>query len=94
MADLKTVEKVAALAMINISGKEKEKIQSQLLKIIDYVDKLKELNVDNVEPMKGLDSHRNVFREDEAFSFSEQEVILENSPLREGTFFRIPKVID
>ncbi len=93
MTDLKTVEKVVALAMIDINDEDKLKMQHQLSKIIDYVDKLKELNVEDIEPMRSLDCQRNVFREDKDFSFLEREVILENAPSREGAFFKIPKVI-
>ena len=54
MPDKKIVEYVANLARIGIDPNETEYLSSQLSKILDFIDKLKELNVDGVEPMRGL----------------------------------------
>jgi aspartyl-tRNA(Asn)/glutamyl-tRNA(Gln) amidotransferase subunit C len=94
MPDKKIVEYVANLARIGISADETEYLSSQLSKILDYIDKLKELNVDNVEPMRGLNLANNIFRKDEAIDSAVCEDILKNSPSREGNYFKIPKVIE
>ena len=94
MADKKKVEYLANLARIAITENQKSFLGSQLSKIIEYIDKLKELNVEGVEPMRGLHIPKNVFREDKVNPYSGKENILKNSPLREGDYFKVPKVIE
>ncbi|MBN3041082.1 MAG: Asp-tRNA(Asn)/Glu-tRNA(Gln) amidotransferase subunit GatC [Candidatus Omnitrophica bacterium] len=94
MVDKKTVEYVAELARIKVDPEQKEYLAGQLSKILEYIDKLKQVNTDNVEPMREVNQHRNVLRKDEAVSFSGQQDILNNAPSRFETYFKIPKVIE
>lgn len=94
MIDKKIVEYVANLARIGINARETEYLSSQLSKILDHIDKLKELNVDNIEPMRGLNLTNNIFRKDEVADSNLKEDILKNAPSREGDYFKIPKVIE
>tara|TARA_Y100000031_G_C7993166_1_gene280144 strand:- start:202 stop:486 length:285 start_codon:yes stop_codon:yes gene_type:complete len=94
MIDKKIVEYVAGLANIEIGDDQKESLKLELSKIIDYIDKLKKLDTENVKPMRALHSKRNVFREDKAKSSGLKSEILNNAPLREGDHFKIPKVIE
>lgn len=94
MIDKKTVEYVANLTRIEISESEKVCLGNQLAKIINYIDKLKELNVKGIEPMRGLHREKNILRKDEIKSFSFKEDILVNAPLRMGDYFKIPKVME
>ncbi|MBD3264690.1 MAG: Asp-tRNA(Asn)/Glu-tRNA(Gln) amidotransferase subunit GatC [Candidatus Omnitrophica bacterium] len=94
MSKKKIVEYVSELARIRIDPQEKECLGNQLSRIIDYIDKLKELDAEDVIPMRGLHIERNVFREDKAGSFESKKSILDNAPLREGDYFKIPKVIE
>ena len=94
MVDKKQVEYVANLARIEILASEAEYLGGQLSKILGYIDKLKELDVDNVAPMRGLNMQNNIFRNDEVKASDTKETILENSPQREGDYFKIPKVIE
>ncbi len=94
MSDKKQVEYVANLARIGISAEESESLASQLSKILGYIDKLKELDVSGIEPMRGLHLENNIFRKDEAMDSGTQEDILKNAPAREGNYFKIPKVIE
>ena len=94
MADKKSVEYVANLARIRITSEEKDSLAEQLSKIIGYIDKLKELDVEGVEPLRGASISRDVFREDKVIPSNCREDILKNSPSREGDYFKIPKVIE
>lgn len=94
MTDKESVEYVADLARIEITEEEKSFLNSQLFKIIDYIDKLREVDTDGVELMRGLHIQRNVFREDKVKPSSSKTNILKNSPLREGDYFKIPRVIE
>lgn len=93
MIDKKNVEHVAALARIKIDEAEKSSLQAQLSKIIDYIDKLKKLDTEHVEPLRGLHACGNVFREDSPRTSGAKERILSNSPSREGEYFKVPRVI-
>lgn len=94
MADEKIVEYIAGLARISVEDEEKERLGIQLSKIIEYIDKLKEVDVRGIEPMRGLHTERNVFRKDEVEEFAGKEEILKNSPSSEDGCFKIHKVID
>lgn len=93
MADERNVEYIANLARIRIASEEKNSLEEQMSKIIGYIDKLKELDVEGVEPLRGVSSLRDVFREDKVIPSNCREDILKNSPSREGDYFKIPKVI-
>lgn len=94
MADKRSVEYVANLARITITEAQNDYLGEQLSKIIDYIDKLKEVDIEKVEPMRGLHTKRNVFREDKALESYSKHDILKNSPLTEGNYFKIPKVME
>ena len=61
----KLVKYVANLARINLDDAQGQSLGNQLVSILDYIDKLKEVDVDGVEPMRGLHADHNVFRQDE-----------------------------
>jgi len=91
--DKSKVEYVANLARIALTEEEKEKFSEQLGKIIEYVEKLNELDTKDVEPMAHATGLVNVFREDKPTSSLPVEEALKNAPDREGNFFRVPKVV-
>ena len=92
--DKKTVEYVANLARINLAEEEKKSLIAQLSKIFDYIDKLKELDTESIKPMRNLHQAQGVLRKDEARPSDYRDRILNNSPSREGDYFKIPKVIE
>ncbi|MCK5494634.1 MAG: Asp-tRNA(Asn)/Glu-tRNA(Gln) amidotransferase subunit GatC [Candidatus Omnitrophica bacterium] len=94
MVNKQNLEHVSNLASIEIEEDKKEFFAAQLSKIINYIDKLKELDVRGVEPMRGLHVKGNVFREDKVKDFIHNEDILQNAPLSQDGYFKIPKVID
>lgn len=94
MIDKKTVEYVAELARINISEEEKAKLLPQLSKILDYIDKLKEIDTKDVEPTRGYLLETNILRKDEVVKFPFSKDILNNAPSHEEGHLKIPKVIE
>jgi len=62
--DKKDVEHIAGLARIKLGEKEKEKMASELGVILGYIDKLKEVNTDGVEPISNITGLENVLRKD------------------------------
>jgi aspartyl-tRNA(Asn)/glutamyl-tRNA(Gln) amidotransferase subunit C len=91
---VKEIEHIANLSRITLTVDEKNTFAKQLTNILDYIEKLNELDTDEVQPMAYATSLKNVFREDEIkSSFSRQE-ILELSPSCANGFFKVPKVIE
>ncbi len=87
------VEKIAKLARIVLDDREKEELTGQMNEILAYIDKLNELDTDNIEPMSHPLDLKNVFREDELKESLPQEKALENAPSKTDKFFKVPKVI-
>ncbi len=94
MVDKKTVEYVSNLARIAVSEQQKEYLSGQLSKILGYIDKLKELNTDGIEPLRTLNQKRDVLRDDLKQQCGLRESILGNVPSRRDDYFKIPKVIE
>ena len=91
---IKEIEHIANLSRITLTVEEKNTFAKQLTNILGYIEKLNELDTDEVQPMAYATSLKNVFREDKSkSSFSRQE-ILELSPSSVNGFFKVPKVIE
>jgi aspartyl-tRNA(Asn)/glutamyl-tRNA(Gln) amidotransferase subunit C len=87
------VEKLAHLARLKFNEEEKQEIKSDLQRMISFVEKLNELNLDGVEPLLHLSDEVNVLREDEIKGSVSREDALKNAPLNDGEFIKVPKVI-
>jgi aspartyl-tRNA(Asn)/glutamyl-tRNA(Gln) amidotransferase subunit C len=96
---IKEVEHIAKLAKLRFTEAEKTKLQIELNTVLEYIDKLNELNLENVEPLENINEHfENVFREDKAKKCLTHEEALKNAPAKvetsEGGFFKVPKVLN
>ena len=87
------VEKVAQLAKLTFTEEEKQRFTEQLAQIVAYVEKLGELDLDDVEPTSHVIELTNVMREDRVEPWLTQEEALMNAPARKLGFFSVPKVI-
>jgi aspartyl-tRNA(Asn)/glutamyl-tRNA(Gln) amidotransferase subunit C len=87
------VEKIADLARLKLNEDEKEKMTGQLNLILDYMEKLNELDTDQVEPLAHAQELYNVFRDDVVKPSLPVEKALENAPERVDNYFKVPKVI-
>jgi aspartyl-tRNA(Asn)/glutamyl-tRNA(Gln) amidotransferase subunit C len=89
------IDHVAKLARLSFGEKELEGFISQLNEILQYVDKLDELDTANVPPTSHMFFTKTPMREDKVRTEpSPIEKILENAPQREGTFYVVPRVIE
>ena len=93
MIDDKVVQYIANLARIDIKEEELSFFGGQLSKIISYIDKLKEVNVEGIDILAEISESTNVFREDNPSVFKEKEIIIANFPAEENNCIRVPKVI-
>lgn len=88
------VKYTADLARIKLNDEELEILAVQLQKIVDFIDKLKALDISEIEPTSHVLPIHNVFRQDELTPSLKTEDTLKNAPSKEGNFFKVPKVID
>jgi aspartyl-tRNA(Asn)/glutamyl-tRNA(Gln) amidotransferase subunit C len=89
----KQVEHIAELARLNLDENELEEYTTQLNQILEYVEKLNELDTENVKPLSHPVEGTNVFREDELKPSISREEALKNAPSKDEEFFKVPKVI-
>ena len=88
------VKRLADLARIAITEDEAEKFTEHLKSITTYVDQLKEVDTEGVEPtIHGLDM-KNVMREDKPEKWTTQEEVLKNAPDHQDSQFRVPSILE
>jgi aspartyl-tRNA(Asn)/glutamyl-tRNA(Gln) amidotransferase subunit C len=87
------VNKLAHLSRLQFNDEEKEEIKNDLKRMILFVEKLNELNLEGVEPLLHMSGEVNVFRADEVGGSISREEALKNAPLHDEQFFKVPKVI-
>ncbi|MDP8214872.1 MAG: Asp-tRNA(Asn)/Glu-tRNA(Gln) amidotransferase subunit GatC [Candidatus Euphemobacter frigidus] len=90
---LSDVEKVARLARLGISPKDKENFERQLNNILLYMEKLDELDTGDCEPLAHVLPLKNVLREDRVREGLGQDEALKNAPEKKDGFFIVPPVI-
>ena len=94
MISREEVQHVARLARLHLTDEEAERMREQLDAILEYVDKLRELDVGGVEPTAHAVPLINVMRDDALAPSLPQEAALANAPDRAGEFFRVPRIIE
>lgn len=91
---VKEVKKVAVLARLELSESDLAQMAGQLSAILDYVDQLKQVATDGVEPLAHPLNIHNIFREDEPGESLSVDAALANAPDRRDNFFGVPAVLD
>ena len=89
----KDVEHIAELARLKFADAELDSYTDQLNEILNYMEKLNELDTENVEPLSHPVEGNNVFRADEIKSSITTEEALKNAPQKDEQFFHVPKII-
>jgi aspartyl-tRNA(Asn)/glutamyl-tRNA(Gln) amidotransferase subunit C len=92
--DRAQLDKIAHLSRLEFDEKDAEKMMKDMTAIVDWVEKLKELNTDGVEPLTTMSYEVNMFREDEVREHLSHERALANAPKKDKDYFRVPKVIE
>jgi aspartyl-tRNA(Asn)/glutamyl-tRNA(Gln) amidotransferase subunit C len=87
------VNNLANLARLQFNEGEKEIIKKDLQRMIQFVDKLNELDTTGVQPLLHMTDAINVLREDKVEGSISREEGLKNAPDTDGVFFKVPKVI-
>ena len=87
------VQKTAHLARLSFEENAEEDMINDLQKMVDWVDRLKEVNTDNVEPLTGMSGEKNAFRSDVPGDHIPRDKALKNAPRHNSEYFKVPKVI-
>ena len=91
--DKKLISKLEKLSRLELSEEESASIQNDLNNILRMVEKLEELETENVEPLLHVTEGENVLRSDEIKNQLSTDEALANAPERDEHFFKVPKVI-
>lgn len=87
------VAHIASLAKLSFSDEEKVQMAKELDAVLTYIEKLNELDTENVEPLSHTSELTNVMRSDEVKSSLSPDEAVDNAPNKQGSFFKVPKVI-
>ena len=91
--DKASVERLAHLSRLEFSEKEKEDMLQDMNKIMAFVEKVNELDLDGVEPLIYMIEEENVMRADQVVEQVTRDEALKNAPSRDTDYFRVPKVL-
>lgn len=89
-----TIDYVGILAKLELSDEEKEQAKKDMGSMLDYIDKLNELDTTGVEPMSHVFPVNNVFREDIVTNGDQREQMLANAPQKKDGTYMVPKTFD
>lgn len=89
-----TIEYVGILAKLELSEEEKQSAKRDMGRMLDYIDKLNELDTEGVEPMSHAFPVMNVFREDEVTNGDGSAETLRNAPEEKDTMFMVPRTFE
>ena len=92
--DESTIKKLAGLSKLKFSEEEMKLITEDMTKMVDFINKLEEVDTENVSPLIHVNEEFNNWREDEVAEMLSQKAALLNSPQKDSTYFKLPKVLD
>lgn len=92
--DAATVRRIALLARIKVEDGEVEHLQGEINSILGFVEQLKEVNVEGVEPMTSVTPMKLPMREDKVTDGGDAAKVLTNAPQSEEGFFLVPRVVE
>ena len=92
--DEKTIKKIAQLARIRITDGDINELQNDLNRIVGFVDKMSEVNIEKVEEFRFGETSLSEMRIDEAVEENNSEQILSNTKNKKEDFFVVPKIVE
>ena len=88
------ISKLSGLSKLKFNNEEAELISEDLSKMVNFINQLNELETDGIEPLMHMNEEVNNWREDKLGDVLDQEEALANSPVKDSTYFKLPKVLD
>jgi aspartyl-tRNA(Asn)/glutamyl-tRNA(Gln) amidotransferase subunit C len=92
--DRPLLDKIAHLARLEFEEKDAEKMMQDMTAIVEWVEKLKEVDTEGIEPLTTMSHEINVLREDEVKGHLSHDEVLKNAPKKDSDYFRVPKVLE
>lgn len=92
--DKALLDKIAHLARLEFEEKDAQKMMEDMSAIVEWVEKLKEVDTEGVEPLTTMSYEINALRPDEVKPHLDRKDALLNAPKKDDTFFRVPKVLE
>jgi aspartyl-tRNA(Asn)/glutamyl-tRNA(Gln) amidotransferase subunit C len=92
--DDKLIDKLSDLSKLKFEGAERDGIKKDLKRMINFVDKLGELDTTGVEPLVYMNDEPLVLRKDVVVDQISQRDALKNAPSKDSDYFKVPKVLD
>lgn len=89
-----TIDYIGILAKLELNDEERQQAKKDMASMLDYIDKLGELDTNGVEPMSHVFPVNNVFREDIVTNGDDRENILLNAPDQKDGMFNVPKTFE
>lgn len=88
------ISKLARLSKLKFNEDEMKLISNDLSKMLDFINQLQDLDTEGIDPLIHMNEEINNWREDKVQGMISQEEALSNSPVKDGTYFKLPKVLD
>lgn len=88
------VQHIAQLARLKLTAEEQADLVEHFDKVLTYIEKLEELNTDDVEPMAHAVEVPTPLRDDRVTNQANTNALLQNAPDRQADFFKVPKIIE
>jgi len=92
--DLKTIKHISKLSRISVDDEKAKKLADDMNSIFDFIEKLNELDTNNIEPLTSVAETTLKLRVDEVKSGNIREQVLKNSPDENEDFFVVPRVVE
>ena len=93
MIDLKTVERIAHLARLEVSPAQAQEFSEQLTKILGYFEQISKLDTKNIEPLVTPSEIEAFWRDDEQVIKHNAEEMVANAPEKVGNLYKVPPVV-
>ena len=89
----KLIQDIAKLSKLKFDDSAEEKMKADLEKMLDFVDKLNEIDTEGIDPLIYMSEEINVLREDKVTEKTSQEDALKNAPEKDSDYFKVPTVL-
>lgn len=89
-----TIDYVGILAKLDLSAEQKEQAKKDMGRMLDYIDKLNELDTEGLEPMSHVFPVSNVFREDVVVNGDDSANTIQNAPEEKDGMFMVPRTVE
>jgi aspartyl-tRNA(Asn)/glutamyl-tRNA(Gln) amidotransferase subunit C len=90
----KVISKLARLSKLKFNEDEMKLISNDLSRMLEFINQLQDLDTEGIDPLIHVNEEINNWRDDQVQGMISQEEALSNSPVKDGTYFKLPKVLD